>query len=72
MVTKNRTHEVGNNDTLTVGKKLVVSAGDQITLKTGKASVIMKKNGDITIKGKLINIQGSGNIVMKAKKILEN
>ena len=32
----------------------------------------MKKNGDITINGKTINIKGSGNIVMKAKKILEN
>jgi type VI secretion system secreted protein VgrG len=32
----------------------------------------MKKNGDIIIKGKNINTKGSGNIVMKGKKIIEN
>ncbi len=45
---------------------------DQLTIKVGKASITMKKNGDITINGKTINVKGSGNIVMKASKILEN
>jgi hypothetical protein len=32
----------------------------------------MKKNGDILIDGKKIDVKGSGDIVMKAKKILQN
>ena len=53
-------------------KKGVIDIKDQIIIKCGKASITMKKNGDIIIKGKTINVKGSGNIVMKAKKILEN
>ncbi|MBL0699538.1 MAG: type VI secretion system tip protein VgrG [Desulfosarcina sp.] len=53
-------------------KKGVIEIKDQLTIKVGKASITLKKNGDITIKGKDINTKGSGNIVMKAKKILEN
>ena len=95
-VGKNRTASVGENDTETigkdqqvkigedqmvnVGKTITINAGDQITLKTGDATVIMKKNGDITIKGKNILIDGSGkidikaggNITQKGQKILQN
>jgi type VI secretion system secreted protein VgrG len=53
-------------------KKGVIDIADQLTLKVGKASITLKKNGDIIIQGKDINAKGSGNIVMKAKKILEN
>ena len=41
-------------------------AGDEILLKTGSASILMKKNGDIQIKGKNITVSGSGKINMKA------
>ena len=62
------------------GCGLAVHAGDQIVIKTGKASLSMKKDGTITIQGKDITIKGSGkinlkaskNIVMKGKKILQN
>ncbi len=53
-------------------KKIQLTATDQITLKTGKAEIIMKKNGDITIKGKKISIKGSGDVVIKGSKIKEN
>jgi type VI secretion system secreted protein VgrG len=53
-------------------KKGVIEIKDQLTIKVGKASITLKKNGDITIDGKNINMKGSGNIIMKAKKILEN
>ena len=53
-------------------KKGVIEIKDQLTIKVGKASFTLKKNGDIIIDGKNINTKGSGNIVMKAKKILEN
>ena len=45
-----------------------VSVGDQILIKTGKAEIIMKKNGDITIKGKKINIKGSSDVIIKGSK----
>ena len=65
-VGENRTHEVGKNDTLKVGKNLVIEVTDQITIKTGDASITMKKNGDIQIKGKEIKVIGSGKIGIKA------
>jgi len=68
----NRRVSVGKNHTLNVGKKLQISAGDEIVLKTGSATIMMKKNGDITIKGKKINIKASGDIKMKGSKIAEN
>jgi type VI secretion system secreted protein VgrG len=63
-----------------VGKKLVIDAGDQITIVTGSASITMKKDGTITIKGKDITLDGSGkinvkaasNVVIKGSKILQN
>jgi type VI secretion system secreted protein VgrG len=75
-----RTHNVGKNDSLAVANNLTINAGDQISLTTGKASIIMKKDGTIVISGKDITITGSGqinakaskNIVLKGKKILQN
>ena len=63
---KSRTISVGENDTLQIGKKLVIDAGDQIVIQTGSASITMKKDGTITIKGKDINLDGSGKINIKA------
>ena len=57
---------VSKNDALSVGKKLMVDAGDEILIKTGSASISMKKDGTITIKGKDITLDGSGKINIKA------
>jgi type VI secretion system secreted protein VgrG len=62
----NRTHTVGKDDKLSVGKNLAIDAADSVTIKTGDASISMKKNGDIQIKGNNITIQGSGKISIKA------
>lgn len=75
-----RTTSVGKDDTLQVGKNLTITAADSITLKTGSASITMKKDGTISIKGKDISIEGSGkinakasgDIVMKGSKITQN
>ena len=79
--------EVGASSTLLVGKdmsvkvaknsshnakKITIEADDEITIKTGKAMINMKKNGDIVISGKKITIKGSGDVVIKGSKILEN
>ncbi|MFM9971955.1 MAG: type VI secretion system Vgr family protein [Burkholderiales bacterium] len=79
-VTGGRSTTVGKDDSLKVAKNLLIDAGDSVTIKTGSASITMKKDGTITIKGKDITIDGSGkinvkaggNIVMKGSKILQN
>ncbi len=53
-------------------KTITMTADDQITLKTGSASITMKSNGDITISGANINVKGSGNVVIKGSKITQN
>ena len=61
-----RQTDIGTDDLLQIGKKWVVDAGDQITIQTGSASITMKKDGTITIKGKDITVDGSGKINIKA------
>lgn len=75
-----RTTGIDKDDSLKVGKNLVIDAGDSITIRTGSASITMKKDGTIQIKGKDITIDGSGainvkankNVVIKGRKILQN
>ncbi|MDQ6628449.1 MAG: type VI secretion system tip protein VgrG [Pseudomonadota bacterium] len=79
-VSGGRTASVGKDDTVKVAKNLVIDAGDSVSIKTGSASITMKKDGTITIKGKDITIDGSGKInikassdvVVKGSKILQN
>ena len=71
---------VGKDDHLDVATHLVINAGESVTIKTGDASIVMKRDGTITIKGKDISLHGSGkitakaegDIVMKGSKILKN
>ena len=79
-VGKARSTSVGEDDKLSVGKNLVISAADSVSITTGSASITMKKDGTITIKGKDITIDGSGKInvkassdvVVKGSKVLQN
>jgi type VI secretion system secreted protein VgrG len=79
-VGKARQVSVKEDDKLEVGKNLVIDAGESVVIKTGSASISMKKDGTIQIKGKDITIDGSGNvnikagadIVMSAKNIKQN
>jgi type VI secretion system secreted protein VgrG len=73
---------------LTVGKKLTATAVDDIgitgkksgkiefakdlVLKCGDASITLKKNGNIVIKGKAINIKGSSDVKIKGSKVGNN
>jgi type VI secretion system secreted protein VgrG len=61
-----RASNVGKDDAIEAGKAFVVGAGESITLSTGSASIQMKKDGTIVIKGKDITIEGSGKINVKA------
>ncbi len=61
-----RTLSVAKDEKVSIGKKYVLTAGDEIVLKTGEASITMKKNGDIVIKGNNVSINASGKINAKA------
>jgi type VI secretion system secreted protein VgrG len=50
-------------------KNIAIEAKEELAIKVGKATVVLKKNGDITIDGKKINIKGSGDVVIKGSKI---
>jgi type VI secretion system secreted protein VgrG len=77
---KGQHSETVTKDYALKAKKVAINAEDEITITTGKASISMKKDGTITIKGKDITINGSGeinvkaskNITMKGQKILQN
>ncbi|MEM1190905.1 MAG: type VI secretion system tip protein TssI/VgrG [Pseudomonadota bacterium] len=80
MVLKSKSVSIDEDEEVKVGKNYVLDAGDQITIQTGKASITMKKDGTIVLRGKDITINGSGkvnvkaksNLTLKGKKILEN
>ncbi|GAA5182370.1 type VI secretion system spike protein VgrG1b [Niveibacterium umoris] len=63
--------EVAKEATLQA-KKVQITADDEISFKTGSAEIIMKKNGDITIKGGKITVKGSGDVVLKGSKVTAN
>ena len=63
---QNRTHKIGNNDVLSVGKKLAIDAAEAVEIVTGSASLTMKQDGSITVKGNNITLSGDGDITIKA------
>ncbi|HVK99212.1 MAG TPA: type VI secretion system tip protein TssI/VgrG, partial [Dongiaceae bacterium] len=64
-VGKNRSISVGNTSSHSA-KKIVITAEDELTVKVGKATLVMKKDGSIALNGKDIEIKGSGKISVKA------
>jgi type VI secretion system secreted protein VgrG len=75
-----RAVEIEKDDSLKVGKNFLLDVGESITIKAGDASISMKKDGTITIKGKDITLSGSGkvnvkassDVVVKGSKVLSN
>ena len=65
-----RTQSVGKNEALKVKQKILISAGEEIVIETGEASITMKKNGDIKIKGKNLAFEGSSKVTVKASSDL--
>ncbi len=63
---------VGKNLSVMVGRKTVLTSEDQITLTCGGASIIMKSDGTIQVKGMDISIDAGGNLVTKGRKISGN
>ena len=61
-----RKQEITGDDQLKVSKKILIDGGEEITLKSGSASITLKKDGTITLKGKDVTINASGKINAKA------
>jgi type VI secretion system secreted protein VgrG len=75
----NRALSVGGRLTMDVtesatwnAKSVTIRAQDEIVLITGSARIAMKKNGDIQIRGRNIDVKGSGQVVVKGTRIVEN
>jgi type VI secretion system secreted protein VgrG len=67
-VSKDEGITISGAQSINVSKTISITAGDSITLTTGSASITMQKDGTITISGKDITINGTGEIVGKASK----
>jgi type VI secretion system secreted protein VgrG len=51
---------------------VVIEATKEMVFKCGDASITLKKDGKIVIKGKDLTIKGSGNVVVKGQSVAEN
>ena len=79
-VGRDRSAVIGKDDRLSVAKKLLIDVGDEVTIKCGAASITLRKDGTVTIKGKDIVVDAAGdasfkaakNLVIKGQKVLEN
>lgn len=61
-----------DNMVIVCKKKATINASDQLTVHVGKAKIVLKKNGDIAVEGKKLNIKGSGPITIKGSKVAIN
>ena len=64
--------DAGNGITMVAKKRVNISAGDELVIKCGQASIVLKKNGDIAITGKAISVKAAGDLVLRGQKILQN
>ncbi len=69
---KKMSFQSGDNFSIKGDKKGMIEIADELTIKVGKAIISMKKNGDITINGNNITLKGSGDVILKGKKVIVN
>lgn len=50
-------------------KKVQIEAGDELSLKCGAGSIVIKKDGTITIKGTQLKIEGSAKVEVKGAQV---
>lgn len=62
----------GKDFSVEAAKKGLVDAGDKLVLSCGKASITLKKNGDIQISGNKIEVKGKGDVKIKGQKVTNN
>jgi type VI secretion system secreted protein VgrG len=57
---------IGKTGSISVKKQLVIDAQEELVIKSGDASITLKKNGDIIVKGKDVSHDASGKVSLKA------
>ncbi len=67
-----RTPRWAPTDSLSAGQSLTITVADQVLITTGQASILMKRDGTITIEGSTIALRASGDIILKGSKIVQN
>jgi type VI secretion system secreted protein VgrG len=63
---------VASSESPDVPKTIVVTALDEIVIRTGSASITLHKDGNIAIGGTQITIEALGDLVLKGQKILQS
>jgi type VI secretion system secreted protein VgrG len=58
--------------TLSCDKKGTLEFADELTIKVGKATLVLKKSGDIELNGKKLDIKMSGDVAIKGGKVKQN
>jgi type VI secretion system secreted protein VgrG len=64
--------EVGKDASLLIGGLLLVESADGIELRTGAASIVLKKSGEIVLRGTKISLQSSGDLRLKGSSVRTN
>jgi mannose-6-phosphate isomerase class I len=66
---KGNSHYVGAKDVQFVaGKSNLITADDKLTLQTGKTAIVLNKNGDITLVGRVIELKSSQHVVLRGAR----
>ncbi|MEL1265702.1 type VI secretion system Vgr family protein [Pseudoxanthomonas putridarboris] len=65
-IKRERTHTIGGDDTLKVGRTLRIEAGSEIELVTGAARLVMKRTGEIELSGTRLTFDGQVSVDMNA------
>jgi type VI secretion system secreted protein VgrG len=65
-VKKDRTVTVEGSLVADAGKKVTITAGDELVLECGSASITLKSSGDVTIKGANLALTGTGDVDLEA------
>ena len=55
-----------------VAKKLILTAEDIVVIKSGAASIELRKDGTVRFTGSTINVKGSENVTVKGSKVFGN
>jgi type VI secretion system secreted protein VgrG len=74
-----QTVAVGGNESIAVGKNAeetvqgtkTVTVGDTVIIECGDSKVVLKKDGTITIEGKDITVNGSGQVIIQGGKSVD-
>jgi type VI secretion system secreted protein VgrG len=60
------TKQIAVDDGINIGKNQNIEVGEKITIVCGDAKVTIEKNGDITVVGKEIKVEGSTKVIVQA------